>query len=141
MKLLTCLISVLALSLLTSCSRKPQLAASAVPKDFEGRWIGNWSWNSGNTTFLHITGTHVTVSNFATMMWSDDEMPVVGTEGVAEFQDEWDKRVPCVLLLFSEPKIGVTVYVTKDKSNLIYIVSESRNHRIEFTRLTPASNR
>src|SRR5687767_10853460 len=97
--------SLLLLSLLVSCSRKPQFATSAVPKDFEGQWRGTWSWNTNSTT-VEISGTRVKVSGFPIKKGPTDAIVVVSGEGEGEFLSEWAKRAPCVLVSLPNPKIG-----------------------------------
>lgn len=131
------IISLLLLSLMIACSRKPELATSAAPEDFDGRWIGTWSWDTNSTTTLEISGTRIKVSRFPLSKANTEETVAVSSEGVVEFQKEWVRRAPCVLVLLPDPKSGVPIYITKDKNNLVYTVSESRDQRIIFARSTP----
>jgi hypothetical protein len=123
--------SLLLLSLMVSCSRKPEFATAAVVKDFEGQWSGTWNWNT-NTTTLEISGTHIKVSRFPIKKGPTDDLVVVSSEGEAEFQKEWSRRAPCVLVLLPEPKIGVPLYITSDKEHLVYDANLGRGQRIIF---------
>src|SRR5687768_10042420 len=129
MRLVTWTASLLLLSLLVSCSRKPQFATSAVPKDFEGQWAGTWSWNTNSTT-VEISGTRVKVSGFPINKGPTDEMVVVSSEGEGEFLSEWSRRAPCVLVSLPNPKMGVPLYITRDKEHLVYEASVSQGRRI-----------
>jgi hypothetical protein len=126
--------SLLLFSLLVSCSRKPQFATSAVPKDFEGHWSGTWSWNTNSTT-VEISGTSVKVSGFPVKKGATDEIVVVSSEGEGEFLSEWSRRAPCVLVSLPNPKIGVPLYLTRDKEHLVYDASVSRGQRIIFKKI------
>ncbi len=59
-------------------------------------------------------------------------MSVVSSEGAVEFQKEWARRAPCVLVLLPNPKKGVPLYIAKDKEHLIYDVNVVGDQRIIF---------
>ncbi len=137
MKLLGWKSLLLLFSLLISCSRAPELATSAAPKDFDGRWIGTWNWDTNRTTTLAISGTHIKVTGFPVEKPPTTELIVASSEGQVEFQTGWSRRAPCVLILLPNPKIGVPIYITRDKKHLVYDYDVNVDRRIIFVRLAP----
>lgn len=75
------------------------------------------------------------VSGFPIKNGPTDEIVVVSSEGEGEFLSEWARRAPCVLVSLPNPKIGVPLYITRDKEHLVYDASVSRDQRIIFKKI------
>lgn len=122
--------------LLISCSKKPEYATSAVASDFDGQWSGAWSWHTNSTSFIEISNGRVKIKELPLETEPADTIAVVSTEGEVRFANEYgSKRAPCVLLYLDAPKHAVPVYISKDKTRLIYNVDLNRERRIVFDKV------
>ena len=118
-----------------SCSRNPELATSAVAKDFDGTWSGFWSWEPTRSTSLDISGTELKVTELPLEESPGDKMGAITAEGEARFQSEYgSKGAPCILLYFLDHKEVVPLFISKDKEHLIYTVDINLDRRIIFKR-------
>jgi hypothetical protein len=128
-------ISVLVFCLLVSCSRKPEFATSAVATDFDGRWSGAWNWDPTRSTSLELSGTEFKVTGLPIEKSPDDKLVTVSGKGEARFQSQYgSKGAPCVLLYFPDHKEVIPVFISREKSHLIYTVDINLDRRIIFTR-------
>lgn len=101
----------------SSCVRRPALAEASLLAEFDGEWVGEWSWKKGNWATLQIGNGKVKFANFP---YDDDKggEVVMSGGGVAEFASEWSRQSPCILVtLPGNPKTAVPVYISRDKEN------------------------
>jgi len=119
-----------------SCSRQPELAGSAIAKDFDGHWSGRWSWATNNTTSVDISGTNIQVSRFPIDTAPAGGIVIVSGGGQVRFQSHYGSQdSPCILLFFENPRDVVPLCIAKDKKHLIYDVNIIHDQQIILERI------
>ena len=122
--------------LFASCSNSRDLASSAKAEEFEGQWYGSWSWQPNHTATIRISGKQAIVSQLPVVQGLDDRnIRSVTAEGETRFYAAYGpKGLPCILLSFPDVREMVPIFITNDKHQLYYSVSDDRLYRIRFNR-------
>lgn len=128
------LCGVIMLCCLAACSQGLDLAKSATHEDYTGEWTGAWSWNDIDKSSVQIISNIIVLEHFPIIGVDTDEIQTLSTTGVVEYLDEWSRRAPCILVLLQDPNVGFPIYISEDKNQLLYTISEHMRQRIIFER-------
>jgi hypothetical protein len=89
------------------CAHTEKLADQAVPTDFNGKWVGAWSWNKTNRTMIEIQDTKVIVSHFPF-----DGSYTISTAGIVDFQEKYGERRSHVSWFCLPTKINGSIFTS-----------------------------
>src|SRR4051794_34524356 len=105
MKRRALLVSFIFIAICLSCSRsRKEPATSAAAEDFNGKWIGTWSWDRSKSASLEISEGQIKVSGLPVIKRPAQETVVVSSDGRTVFDNAYGaKATPCLLLYLPSP--------------------------------------
>jgi hypothetical protein len=127
------IVTVSGIASMLSCREPIRSASSASPSDFDGKWHAVWNWDSTQTATLEISGGKVKATNFPVI--ADTAVKAITAEGKSDYQQEYGSNGhPCVLISLPGAWRDVAIFISKDKSHLLYTADINRYWKLEFSR-------